>query len=507
MSRPRAGTFIRALVLVAAFFVVGLSLRPSEKPPAATPPATTGARSPAATGDVRELKRVSEGFRSIGQKVGPAVVSVRSTFRPPGGSAFAGPSRKEGGGAPNQRPEDPFQDFFDFFFKDFGRGMGPMFPRSTPEMALGSGFLIDKEGHILTNNHVVDKASSITVILSNPSKESKAKVIGRDPATDLAILKINSSENPAPVEWADSSSVEVGDWAIAIGSPFGLEHTLTVGVVSAKGRPAAGITEAQYQGGLIQTDAAINPGNSGGPLCTVDGTVMGVNTAIFTESGGYMGIGFAIPSNLARSVAEKLIKHGKIVRGWLGVYIQPLDPALGKQLGVSGGVVIHRVSKGGPALKAGLKAGDVVVAMDGKPAKDVGTLQGMISDHKPGDKIKLDVMSYQTKARRSVTVTLSESPSSQGVTSRERETEEAPDKLGLMVAPAENGKGVQVTAVESGSIADLSGLQEGDIIVSINRKNMDSVSAYRKEIARSKTLDMMVNRHGESLFMRVTLPD
>jgi serine protease Do len=255
----------------------------------------------------------------------------------------------------------------------------------------------------------------------NDKTDLKAKVIGTDPKTDLALLKVESSKDLPVAEWADSDQVEVGDWAIAIGSPFNLSQTVTLGIVSAKGRNSNVLGGADYVGDLIQTDAAINPGNSGGPLVTLDGQVMGVNTAIYTRSGGYMGIGFAIPSNLAKDVVAKLKKDGKIVRGWLGVYIQPLDPEMGKELGIKEGVSVHEVVPDSPAQKGGLKAGDVIVEVDGTAVKEVTQLQRSISGFKPGQNVKMKVVSYNDKKSRNLSVKIGDVPS---------EEEEAPVKVG-----------------------------------------------------------------------------
>ena len=278
--------------------------------------------------------------------------------------------------------EDPFFEFF----RRFGQ---PFNVPQEPQTSLGSGIIIDKKGYIVTNNHVVEGAGKVVVNLpGDESTDLAAKVIGTDPRTDLAVIKITTSKDLPTAQWADSDAVEVGDWALAIGSPFMLTHSVTLGIVSAKGRNASALMGADYGYEMLQTDAAINPGNSGGPLCTIEGTVMGVNSAIFTRSGGYMGIGFAIPSNLAKDIANTLIKGGKIVRGWLGVAIQPLDDGMKKDLGIQNGVLVHQITPNSPAEKAGLKPGDVLVDIAGKPVKEVSEVQHQVSSYKPGDKVK-----------------------------------------------------------------------------------------------------------------------
>ena len=262
-----------------------------------------------------ELKKTSESFRSVAKKVGPAVVNIRSTKSAPKGRGTRGLRRNRREKMPeDEEPfhNDPFFDFFERFGQQFSM------PQDIPQTSLGSGIIIDPRGIIVTNNHVIDDASEIVVTLSNEKTDIKAKIIGNDPKSDLAVLKLESGSHYPVAEWADSDAVEVGDWAIAIGSPFALGNSVTLGIVSAKGRNAQGLTGSEYGGDLIQTDAAINPGNSGGPLCDLDGKVMGVNQAIYTRSGGYMGIGFAIPSNLAKDVVDKLIKEGKDRQGLAG---------------------------------------------------------------------------------------------------------------------------------------------------------------------------------------------
>ncbi|MFM8314111.1 MAG: Do family serine endopeptidase, partial [Deltaproteobacteria bacterium] len=380
------------------------------------------------------------------------------------------------------------------------------FQQETPQTSVGSGFIIDKKGFIVTNNHVVEDATEILVRLSNDRAELKAKIIGTDPKTDLAVIKVEGQNNLVSADWADSDQVEVGDWAIAIGSPFALDQSVTVGIVSAKGRNSTGVTE--IGGDLIQTDAAINPGNSGGPLCDLDGQVMGVNTAIYTRSGGYMGIGFAIPSNLAKDIAQKLISSGKITRGWLGVYIQPLDLELAKELGIKEGVGIHEVLESSPAQKAGISAGDVVLEVDGKPVKDVNELQRKIGNYKPGETIKLKVMSYNDKKSRSVSVKIGELPENEKEPEKLSPKEQEPDKLGLVVGPDKKKEGVVIEGIQPGSIAEqMLGLEVGDVIIRINRQSTNSVANYKKALGSSKRIYLEIKRKGRTLFFQFVLPE
>ncbi len=292
---------------------------------------------------------------------------------------------------------DPyFRDFFDRFFE----GM----PRRQQQASLGSGVVIDKSGLILTNNHVVKDADEITVRFSD-KREAKGKVVGTDGKTDLAVIRVAAKEELPVARLGNSDALRVGEWAIAIGNPFGLDHTLTVGVVSATGRSEVGI--AAYEN-FIQTDASINPGNSGGPLLNVRGEVIGINTAIVASG---QGIGFAIPINMARKVMDDLVKKGKVTRGWLGVGVQPLSPELAKSFGVAGdGVLINQVMPKSPAEAAGLKVGDLILSIDGKPIKDPRELQRIISEADIGKTIELHIL--REKEKRTVKAQIGEMPAS-----------------------------------------------------------------------------------------------
>lgn len=458
------------------------------------------------------LQKTSESFRQVAKIVGPAVVNIKSTKGSAKKPGRGGPSRRGGrrGMPPQQEEEEgmPRDPLFDFFER-FG---GPFNVPDTPQTSLGSGIVVDKRGYVVTNNHVVEDASEILVSFATEKNEMKAKVIGTDPKTDLAVIKIDDGKDLPVAQWADSDSVEVGDWAIAIGSPFDLRQTVTVGIVSAKGRSSSVIAGADYVGELLQTDAAINPGNSGGPLCTLDGKVMGVNTAIYTRSGGYMGIGFAIPASLAKDVVNKLITDGKIVRGWLGVYIQPLDPELTKDLGVKDGVGIHEVIEKSPAAVAGLRAGDVVIEVDGKPVKEVNQLQRLISSYKPNQTVKIKVVSYADKKTKTISVKIGTLPDAESAPTVTKE-DDTPDKLGVVAGEMKGKEGVAVQGVQPGSIAEQIGLQQGDVIASINRSAITNLASYKKELDKAlsgkkrKILALEVKRKGRTLFFQFVVPE
>jgi len=459
---------------------------------------------------ISQLKKTSEGFRNVAKIIGPAVVNIKSTKgakRPSAkGMRRGGPGGGGPGGGPRPRGEDaPFPgDPFGDFFERFGH---PFMQPETPQTSLGSGFIIDKSGIVVTNNHVVEDASEILVSLPGEKTDMKAKLVGTDPKTDLAVLKIETSRSLPVAEWANSDQVEVGDWAVAIGSPFDLRQTVTVGIVSAKGRSSNVLAGAEYVGELLQTDAAINPGNSGGPLCTIEGQVMGVNTAIYTRSGGYMGIGFAIPSNLAKDVVNKLRTDGKIVRGWLGVYIQPLVPELASELKVKDGVGVHEVIEGSPAATAGLSAGDVIIEVEGKPVKEVSELQRVISNFKPNQKVTMKVVSYNDKKTRTVTVKIGEVPGAEAEV-KTAQDDGSPDKLGLVVEAAPGKDGVVVSAIEPGSVAQQQlGLEPGDVISRVNRKPVRSVAEYKSLINSSKQLNLEVRQKGRMKFFTLIVPD
>jgi serine protease Do len=330
-------------------------------------------------------------FASIVARAKPAVVNIATTqtIKTPEGHPFFGPGPFG--------ENNPLEEFFRRFFPDM--------PKTLKRQSLGSGFVIDPQGIIVTNHHVVNRAEKIVVRLEK--KEFEAQLLGSDPATDLAILKIRSSEELPILNFADSSQMQVGDWVIAIGNPFGLSQTVTAGIVSATGRV---IGQGPYDD-FIQTDASINPGNSGGPLLNLKGEVIGINTAIFSQTGGNIGIGFAIPSNIAHGITKELRTHGKVVRGWLGVAIQDLDEDLAKAFGLSEiqGALVAGVGAKTPADTAGLKRGDVIVSFREKSVKSAHDLSRKVAATEPGTKAAIEVIRKGKK--QTLTAKIGEQPS------------------------------------------------------------------------------------------------
>ncbi len=416
------------------------------------------------------LQETSGAFSNVAEKAIPAVVfiKVEKTVNAP---SFGMPFEFNG----------PFgDDFFDRFFR---RQQPEENPRKYHQIAQGSGCIISPDGYILTNHHVVSDVEKITVKLHD-GQELEAKVIGSDEKSDVAVLKIDGKNLPVlPI--GDSDKLKIGEWVVAIGNPFGLTATVTVGVVSAVGRSNVHI--ADYED-FIQTDAAINPGNSGGPLLNLDGQVIGINTAIFSQSGGYMGIGFAIPINMAMNIEEQLLKTGKVTRGQLGIIIQELSKDLADSFNLKStkGVLVADVLSDSPAEKAGLKSGDIILKLNGEDITDIGSFRNKISTMTPGTKVKLLVM--RDGKEQEITVKVGELS---GTTAR-MEPSDISKKLGLQVQDLTEEsarlygitatKGVIITAVAAYSPAYMNGIKPGDIILSVNRKPIGSVLEFNKAL-------------------------
>ena len=400
------------------------------------------------------------------------------------------------------------------FFREFGREFGApgMGPREQEQQGLGSGVIVTRDGVVLTNNHDIAQAEDIQVTLSD-GRKLEAEVVGTDPQSDLAVVRIQGKvpDDLQPLPFGDSAALRLGEVVLAVGNPFGVGQTVTMGIVSAKGRSSVGIVDYED---FIQTDAAINPGNSGGALVNLRGELVGVNTAILSRSGGYQGIGFAIPTSMARPIMDSLLSDGKVARGWLGVAIQDVDAdlAAAMNLGAVRGVLISDVTPDSPAARAGLQRGDVIVALDGQPMTDSSRLRNYVAARDPGSKAALDIMRDGKKLR--VDVNLGTLPNSQVARAESEVGKRDGLLLGVQVAnltprlrmrynvPDELQSGVLVTEVSPGSRAYRAGLRAGDVIVELDRQPVDSVAtldALNREVKSAALL--LVSRQGRTVFL------
>lgn len=505
-ERRRVRSVLAVTAMVAATFLSGgIQPRADEAEAAGVPPA------------------FAQGFSEIVKAVTPAVVNIAVTGGgegrregrrqlPPGGP-FGGPPPGPGGPGGDEPPgmEPPG-----------GPGGPPGGGPHRPEQSAGSGVILDPNGYIVTNNHVVEGATQITVTLSD-RREFPAKIIGTDPKTDLAIIKIEAKDLSS-MKWADYDELQVGDVVLAVGSPFGLSSTVTLGIISALGRGNVGI--ADYED-FIQTDAAINPGNSGGALVNMQGKLIGINTAIFSRTGGSEGIGFAIPSSIATDIVDSLTKTGKVVRGWMGVAIQEITPALAKSFKLPEqrkGVLISDVNENGPSHTAGMRRGDVVISFNGKEVQSVSQLRNLVARMGVGK--DADIKILREGKEQVLKVKVAERPSDEVLAKREpapsaapSETVKPPDnvlaalRVQLLDAamqsqlniPAKT-TGVVVSSVEAGSPAEAAGLQRGDVIQEVNHEVVKSLEDYQKASAKVKKDEMVVlllSRQGNNLFVAV----
>lgn len=449
-------------------------------------------------------------FSGVVERVKPAVVNVSVKGKGIEGRLVGRPEFRT-----PQLPEgSPFNDLFRRFFEEHGvpgDEEGPAVPRQ----AQGSGFIIDPSGYIVTNYHVVDGAQEITVSLDDGSKHS-ATVKGRDAKTDLALIKIDAGRSLPHVEFGESDAAKVGDWVIAVGNPFGLGGSVTAGIISARGRDLRSGPFDDY----LQIDAPINRGNSGGPLFDTTGRVIGVNTAIWSPSGGNVGIGFAVPSSLAKSVVEQLRDHGSIARGWLGVQIQPVSEDLAQGLGVpeGKGALVAAVTPESPAAKAGVKPGDLIVSMDGEALEDFKALPRLVAAAEPGKRATLEVV--REGKTRELTVTVGQTPDSEKVASSEAgEAVPARGQLGLQLAaltPETKKKygvkgeadGVLVVDVRKGSPAARAGIQPGTLVLMVDQAPVDSPDAVAKRVRQAyeqkrSAVVLLVEREGDRRFVAV----
>ena len=433
---------------------------------------------------------VSQGlpdFATLAKRVGPSVVNVSTTQ-----------VRKAAADVPSPFDgDDPMSQFWQRFF-------GGRIPRgSQRQMGLGSGFIIDRNGTILTNYHVVDGAQKISVTLSD-GKSYDAKVLGKDQKTDIAVIKIDAGQDLPAVTLGDSDRLDVGEWVMAIGNPFGLDHTVTSGIVSAKGRQ---IGAGPYDN-FIQTDASINPGNSGGPLINLRGEVVGITTAIYSQSGGNIGIGFAIPTNSIKEVLPQLKDKGRVVRGDLGITVQKITQEIADSLGVKQqrGALVADVVRGSPAERAGIKTGDIITEFNSKEVKDSTELPGLVARVAPGTGTSVKVL--RDGKEMTLAITVGEMKDTEVAASGQQ------GELGLAVQPVtpevaqslglDRAEGLVITEVKPGSAADDAGLREGDLITQINRRPVKNLADYNREMAQSKkgqSVLLLVRRGDASVFL------
>ncbi len=483
---------IGALGVIAAVFVLSMGLtygklgdsKKNVKLGAAKPPI---AQLPPA------VEQLSDAFISVAKAVTPAVVQIRVTSTPKAVSVPNG----------QNSPNDMFKFFFgpDFPFHNFNMQQ----PRPEVEHALGSGVIVSPDGYIITNNHVVQGADPNGIKVTLLDKRTfEAKLVGRDPTTDVAVIKIKGDNLPY-VALGNSDSIHVVEWVVAIGNPLGLDYTVTQGIISALGRNINIIRSTYGIEDFIQTDAAINPGNSGGPLVDLRGEVIGINTAIATNTGAYEGYGFAVPINIAKQVAMELIEHGKVTRPYIGVEIQDVDQTMAKALGMkeAQGVLVQSVQSNSPAEEAGIKAGDVILKFDGQKIEHANELQAIVASKRPGDKVTVEILHDGKTEDKTVTLKERTGEEFAAVSGVESSTANL-KSLGLSVQDADKAilskygakNGVLVTDVASGSEAEDRGLQKGDLIVGVDDQPIKSPSELEKIVDAHKP--------GDALLFRVT---
>jgi serine protease Do len=435
------------------------------------------------SGDLEALRRIGQGFSQVVEEVSPSVVNVRvakevkASSQPFGGSPF------------DFFGESPFGQFF-----EMPKGGDYL------EQGSGSGVIVSADGYILTNNHVISGVDEITVLMAD-GEQYDAKVVGADPQTDIAVIKVDAKDLPA-AKLGDSDQIEVGEWVLAVGNPFELQNTVTAGIISARGRSGISPMSSSAYEDFIQTDAAINPGNSGGPLVNLEGEVIGINTAIATRTGGNMGIGFAIPINMAKQIMEQLIDTGKVTRGWLGVVIQNITPELESEFNLKSteGALVGDVDKDGPAKKAGVRRGDVIIEYMGEKVKDVNHLRNLVAATKVGTMAELKVnrdgklTTLRVKIGELPAKAIARGPQGGGGTEGEwgfEVTDLSPsmrDHLGL----SEGQEGVVVTAVNATSDAYQKGLRKGDVIIEANHQAISGVGDFNRVMARVSSGDQVL---------------
>jgi serine protease Do len=492
---------ILAVLVAAAAALAGCDVANQKFTPATAAPradagttAAAPASAPAPAQPAAQMVALPD-FTPLMKMDGPAVVNIISTSK-------AAPARR--GQSPQE--EDPMQEFFRRFMPDLPPG-GPGGP-GQPRAGMASGFIISADGYILTNAHVVADFDEVTVRLADVKREFKAKVIGLDKRTDVALIKVDAKDLPV-VKLGDSSQVEPGQWVAAIGSPFGFSNTITAGIVSATRRALPDETFVPF----IQTDVAVNPGNSGGPLINLKGEVIGINSQIYSRTGGYMGVSFAIPIEVALDVAKQLQASGKVTRGRLGIGVQPMTKELAKSFGLDNatGAVVVAVEDGSPAAHAGLKAGDVILGFAGKPIEDPNELPRAVAATKPGEKAQIEI--WRNGKRERLTATVGEIPAEQTAAAGKQASPQATasEDLGLAVQelPPEGRKALGVdygliVAEVSGGPASRSPIQPGDVIVAVGQDRFKSYEEFRKLVAsrkKSGSVALLVRRGESALYV------
>ncbi|NIO79389.1 MAG: Do family serine endopeptidase [Candidatus Aminicenantes bacterium] len=491
-------TLIFLGVIVGIIFTTGLSWIPIAKTSDNSTAELTSARTDEAS--KKALMNFSDVFEEIAEEFNSSVVSIfNEQIVKSSTMSYRGQN-------------DPFRDFFgdDFFRRFFGN---PERQQERRVQGLGSGVIVSDDGYILTNNHVIEKAAKLTITL-NDEKKYEAEVIGADPQTDLAVVKIDAKKLPA-ARLGDSDKLRIGEWVLAIGNPFHLMRTVTAGIISAKGRANVGL--AAYED-FIQTDAAINPGNSGGALVNLNGELVGINTAIFSRSGGYQGIGFAIPVNMAKRVMEDLIEKGKVTRGYLGLYPQDIDENLATafDLQETDGALVAEVTKDQAAAKAGIQQGDIIVEFDDKKIKNSTQLRNVVAATKPGKKVHVKVL--RKGKERTINVVLAERPETSEIAATPKKLEHNWERIGVQVQEMddrlakqlgyEGEQGVVVSSVQPGSPAQTSGLRRGDLIKAVNRKPIKSIHDYGSivdQVKQGDALLFLIRRGQNNLFVAIRI--
>ncbi len=439
-------------------------------------------------GSIETLEKTGKTFAAIAEDASKAVVGIRAERTVKMQQYWT-------------IPDWPFGEFFDddmferFFRRQNQQGRNP--PRKYRRQAQGSGFIISKDGYILTNNHLVGEAEKVTVKLSD-DKQYDGEIIGTDPASDIAVIKIDTDDLNY-LKIADSDTIEVGEWVLAVGNPFGLSHSVTAGIISAKGRSGVGV--AAYED-FIQTDAAINPGNSGGPLLNLRGEVIGINTAIISQTGGNLGIGLAIPSNMAKYIYDQILEGGKVVRGYLGVTIQDLTPELAESFDLEErkGVLISDVMEGSAARKSGIQRGDIIVEMNDESIQTADELRNKVAMLKPGT--EADIVVLRNGRKRTLQVELGRRPTEEELATQTEEKADTEKRLGIEVQNLteelarrfgyEKMQGVIISGVRPGSLAAAAGLKTGMLIQEVDRKKVNNVKEFVREIKKAKKGDSVL---------------